>query len=288
MQNNNKQFLYREFPHAFNLVGLRARFQLRGAVNEINRQHSLPKTLLQNHKEISNNNNGPNTIIPNKGKSIRVSLKLFSEKKKEKPFSQLYKEEINMAPTLISTERKIAKFIKKKFTIKSRSIIKKIPEQTRDSTFQKPETISSLATLRSTNYSSSSTNKGGLHPMSGFPYSGTKNYKSSLSIKPFRRRNSNMNGSMICPSLKRVESQPNLVKLNNSVLSNGDSEPSLYQSLCKPFFKLTSHAIINLSAYHPKRKNNKEMYNSQDYYGDGFDFDTVKYYNYDIIKQKVK
>lgn len=287
MHNNNKQFPYREFPHAFNLVGLRARLQLRGAINEIKRQQSLPKTLLQNHREI-NDNNASKTIIPIKGKSIKVSLKLFSEKKKEKPFSQLYKEEINLAQTLISSERKIAKFIKKKFTIKSRSIIKRVPEQTRDSTIQEPENFSSLATLRSTNYSSSPMNKGGFKPISSFPYTGTKNYKSSLSIKSFRRRNSKINGSMISPSLKRVESLPNLGKMNNSVFNNGDSEPSLYQSLCKPFFKLTSHAIINLSAYHPKRKSNQEMYNSHDYYGDGFDFDGVKYYNYDIIKKKVK
>lgn len=157
----NKYFYYRDFPQSFNIVGLRARYRLRE---------------IENKKLPSNRNTIP--------------LGLFKTFNRQKSLPEIIHKEISIAPNVISSEKKITDFIRKKFTIKT----KKTSEQV------SPRKNRSILKSNTTRPPSGTNN---------VLYKSTKVFRSSQSIKSYRNK-STMSSTMT-QMLKRVESQPNIV-----------------------------------------------------------------------------
>lgn len=232
-------FQYRQFPSSFNLVGLRARMRLHEISSE-----ALPS---------SSRNLSSKELYKISTKNTLKSIKNFN---KQKSLPEIIKQEGKIASSLISTERKYQHFIQKKYTIKLK------PKLKLTTTFYNSKPLS-------LKMSSSS-----LSPMKSMQMFNQHRVGKSKTL-----REKSLKG---ITSIRRSESLPNFEQSKsnfNNLCVSGNNEPPLYLSLNKKYFKMTSHALINLSTFKTNKRNNILD-------NDGFDFDKVKLFDYVRIKKK--
>ena len=229
-----KNFVYQRFPESLNVAALRARFNLKRLVKESDKLKKNKKGDEEDPQVLDGNPNPffflgpPETTEKREKKKIKletpkpekkINFKVI-KKLKEKPLSELIKEEMTRAPKLIQDEITVRNFFKKKHTI-STNIYSEIRSKSQDV----------LPIIK----------------------------REKLPIKESQKTSKHFgNNKVIFGSLKHSESVPDV--------NPPKKEPSLYMTLKYPFFKFTSHAMINISAYHPKGNDDNN----------GFDFERVK------------
>ena len=234
-------FQYRQFPSSFNLVGLRARMRLHEINSEVIPQSSRNKSSKDLYQI-----------------SSKLTLKSIRNFNREKSLPEIIKQEGKIASSLISTERKYQNYIQKKYTIQIKPKLKL------------------TTTLFNNKHLSLKMSSSTLSPSSLKPILFNRNgIQKSKTI-----RDTNLTGKR---SIRRSESLPNYEQSKsnyNNLCVSSSNEPPLYLSLNKKYFKMTSHALINISTFKTTKRDNQILNK------DGFDFDKVKMFDYVRIKKK--
>lgn len=292
------RFPYKQFPHLFNLIGMKARIKY-NKFNELNlklsvkdastriRVKSLAFTPLKANKQRTNSQS------PKSNKSSFPKITLFKEHKNLKHF---YEKEKNLIPHIYESEKSIISYYNKNYY----NTPNKINNNNQQIKLKLTSTIFQDKKLSSTspsfypkkkinfNDTNSSLHKTTISNDSNKNFSKTTNSFLNKTQSLFSIHN---NKHMKCQG---NEYHNNSMKRSNSVLLN---EIKNYNDLIKPSFITTSHALINVNAFRSKHKL-KDVYSidkdmiktfNKNYFGDsyieGFDFNKLKMDGYEIIKK---
>lgn len=290
-------FPYKQFPHLFNLIGMKARIKY-NKFNELNLKLSVKdastkiKVKSLAFSPLKANKQRTNSQSPKPHKSSFPKMTLFKEHKKLKHF---YEKEKNLIPHIYESEKSIINYYNKNYY----NTPNKINSNNQQIKLKLTNTIFQDKKLSSTSPSFYPKTKINLNETNSSIHKTTINNDSNKYFS--KTTNSFLNKTQSLFSLhhnkhRRYQGNEyhNSIKKSNSVLLN---EIKNYNDLIKPSFVTTSHALINVNAFRSKHKL-KDVYGidkdliktfNKNYFGDsyieGFDFNKLKMDGYEFIKK---
>ena len=289
-------FPYKQFPHLFNLIGMKARIKY-NKFNELNLKLSVKdastriKVKSLAFSPFKGSKQKTNSQSPKANKISIPKTSLIKEHKKLKCF---YEKEKHLIPHIYEAEKSIINCYNKNchYTpnkINNNQQIKLLNNNVQDKKLSSTSPSFYPKTKINLNESNSSINK-------------NMNNNNNQHNKCFSKTTTNfLNRTQSLFSLhnnKNLKCQGNeyynSIKKSHSVLLNGMKN---YNDFIKPSFITTSHALINVNAFRSKQRL-KDVYGidkdiiktfNKHYFGnsyiEGFDFNKLKMDGYEIIKK---